>query len=74
MTENEQGVGIFAVSGLHFDMIIEPYVHSDKLRIRISDANVNFDDHIMTLRAAKNNNFDEVYQQYSPVFSEHMKK
>ena len=61
-TDNESGVGVFEVSDLEFEMRIEPYVFSDKLRIRISDANVNFNDHVMTLRSASDNKFDDLYR------------
>ena len=54
-------------------MRIEPYLQGDRIRFKVSDIDIEFEDHNMTLRVVKESKFDSILTQFAPVFSEHMK-
>jgi len=70
----EYGMGSFHLPNMTFTMQAQPYVKQEKFRLQINDHKLHLGDYLYKMHTAENSHFQEIFEQFSTVLSEHMRK
>jgi len=70
----EQAIGSFHLPNMTFSLRAVPYIHQEKFRIRLIEHALQIGDYQFKLFTKEKSQFQDILQQYSTVFAEHMRK